>query len=93
LYHFLFQERQRADDAVASVRILQQRIDEANKALAVQKQFGDAAAAVAAAQLHTITQRAVDAEKQAQSLQDTLNSNQVRGVLAPLFVLALPSQS
>ncbi len=93
MYHLLFQERQRADDADASVRILQQRIDDANKALAVQKQFGDAAAAVAAAQLHTVTQRALHAEKQAESLQDTLNSTQVGGTRTPLFALALPSQS
>jgi hypothetical protein len=71
------QERRRADNADASVRSLLQRLDDANKALAVQKQFAEAAAAVAAADLLSMTQRAVRAEKQAQEFQDSLNSMQV----------------
>ena len=72
------QERQRADDSDASLRALQQRIDESTKALAMQKQFAEAAAAVAAAELQTMTQRAVVAERQAKAAQDALNSTQVR---------------
>ena len=50
---------------------MQQRMDESAKALATQKQFAEAAAAVAAAELQTMTQRAVLAEKQAKAVQDT----------------------
>ena len=72
------QERRRAENSDASVRSLLQRLDDANKALTVQKQFAEAAAAVAAADLQSMSQRALRAEKQAKEFQDSLNSMQAR---------------
>jgi hypothetical protein len=71
------QARQRADDSDASARLLQQRVDEAIQSLATQKQFADADAALAAADLQSMTQRATQAEQQIRSLQDKLSMHQV----------------
>ena len=78
------QAQQRADQAHATARVLQQRVDEANKSLATQKQFSEAAAAIAAADLHTLTQRAAQAEQQIKILQDRISVAQV----PPCVVLA-----
>lgn len=71
------QAQQRADNAESAARVLQQRVDEANKSLATQKQFAEAAAALAAADLHTMTQRATQAESQMKFLQEKISLNQV----------------
>jgi chemotaxis protein histidine kinase CheA len=71
------QARQRADDSDASARLLQQRIDQATQSLATQKQFAEADAALAAADLQSMTKRATQAEQQIRSLQDKLSMNQV----------------
>jgi ribosome recycling factor len=72
------QERQHVENSEATVRLMLQRINDAAKSATAQKQLAEAAAAVAAADLQAMTQRASLAEQKVKDLELSISSVRVR---------------